>query len=390
MTADNLKRGGLINLPPIRAFPLSFDDGARAELRAQLEAKEGDILTMDVPIASDEPLYRYGYYEVLNMDGVDLSWARSGNAAMQAYSHDAVDRFGKEGHAGNFDNARIVSASDGQRKQVVVRAIFYRNDPVGMDLANNIAMGKMRNVSVEYRLKDPDGYSVQRIGKPDGDYDMRVSLDNWEITGFAWLTSPADKNYAGLGRKGDGAGISIQIPNDGDRTMTAKVKPEAAPAKEAERKEDAVTPAVNAEGARSDKPAEQAAPAVAPEGERKEDAPAVKPEAEVRAEAKDAGLDYAQLNDFMRGVASLDENARNDLWARCLKEKWKGERMASEILSAASRKDVPQTEGGRAVNIVKTLGDNLAVARKLAEVGERGSGSINLYPRHAGSQTLLS
>ena len=343
-----------VGIPSCRIFPVQLDEAQRADIRRQAEAKDADTLTIDVAIASDAQLYRYGVYERLDMSGVNLDWANSADARapMQGYSHDAVERFGERGHVGNFDNARVMDGPGGTR-QVVVRAIFYRGDEPGMAMAEQIAMGKMKNVSVEYKLRRPDGARVEEVFTPAGERVPLVTLTDWEVTGFAWVTKPADRNYTGLGRaEDDGATIFITTPNKGDNAMTTPVKekevkpaegartdkPEAAPVVE---KPAAVKPAD--EGVRTDAPA-PAAPA-ADEATRADNAPA---EVQIPKVAR-----IGEIVDFARNQAGLTAEQLGEITTRGISEGWRVEQYSQAVIDAASNQPVPSTKGERkAVNIL--------------------------------------
>ena len=365
---------GQITVPAFRSFYEAADVKGRADLQLQIDDPEQDTLTLDVNIASDAPIVRGGMEEILNVDGANLEWAQSGNAAMQGYSHEGVERFGARGHVGNFDNARVISGPGG-RKRIRVRAIFYRNCEASMEMARQIAMGKMRNVSVEYKPEPGEGsVDISREVNPQGDQFVRVVFNRWLLTGFAWITNPADRFNTGLFR-GDQHTLSFSTPTQGDTAMPNQTTPnenQVTPAAAATT--PAVTPEVAVASTRTDTPAPAPAPEVSP----------AKPLTEgARSEVQAKGVDYVQINDFMKRTAALDENARDELWSACHANGWNGAQMSEAVLARAAKAAVPKTEGERTftsqVNIIRNTGDNYAVARTFADIQERGAcGRVSL------------
>ena len=208
----------VVNLARTRAV-LSADLG-----RAVEGIKEDDkTYKIRVAVSSDTPIdmmdYAGAYKEILSHaeGAADLSWARSGDAPMHFYGHNATQTHGASGHCGNIANPEYYTRDDGVR-QILVDLVFYKGDETDELAVKRIQSGKLRNVSVGYSIPHPDSVSWRRDPVSGEEY---MTVHNWRVDEVTLCSLPVDKQGSGIGRDGSrDRYATISRSSKGDTPMT--------------------------------------------------------------------------------------------------------------------------------------------------------------------------
>ncbi len=190
-----------------RSHPLEWSEVERAG------GNEDGVVRMRFSAASDLPVYRYGFDEILVITSrnADYSFLNSGNAPLLLH-HDARNIVG-----------RVVSSKVEKRdghNALVVEVEFRSDDPESAAALAKVKRNLLRNVSVSWQ-PSKDGYHIER-GKESNEVEKLV-FDGFSMREVSLVSVPAD-SAVGVGRSYINGGTEMANPNT-EQTAAAPAAP---------------------------------------------------------------------------------------------------------------------------------------------------------------------